>query len=278
MPREFIVQKLWGIALVALAFFTLTPEQVSTLFIVFGQGHFLAAYLYQWKAGKIGGRWLLIYAVFAAVLFGLAIFTGSVEWFALVTSIIFFIHHFQDEASLFGKEHSVFRALEQAQPVLLYSALIVSPLLRETVALSLVVVSALLLSVYAGAVIYGLHKPDAMSAYLYLISGVLGALWMSGVSIPMQLLMGAVILFHYMCWYVYYYYRFAKNPERQRAYVRDMLGVHAVVFAAYALFVYTAPGAMVFGYFFLPIFFFVWTLLHIGSSVRLSDYRDSLRS
>lgn len=277
MTRELLIQKVLGVCIVALAITFFSPLQIALLFIIFGQGHFLGAYYYQWKAGKMTTRWLMLFCALVVVLFALAIMTRALDWFILATSILFFFHHFQDEVTLFGKNRSLFRSLEQLPPILFYSAFVVVPFFGSTFALSLVILAFTLLVLYVGAIALGAYRPDALSAYLLLIAGVLCALWLSGIAIPSKTLLGAIILFHYVCWYVHFYYRFASNPVRQKQYIWDMLSIHVVVFMAYGLFVYTAWGNMIFGYFFLPLYFFVWTIVHIVFSIRPSDYRSSLR-
>jgi hypothetical protein len=137
-------------------------------------------------------------------------------------------------------------------------------------------VTALIALIYAGFVFTKRFKPDVLSAYYALILLGLAAIALSGVAIPPEYLVGAVILYHYASWYVHYYVRFAPKPERQRGYLIDMLSVNALIIAAYALYLYV-PQLWPLSYAFLPIYFYIWTILHIASSVRFDDYRSMLR-
>ena len=47
-----------GIAVLVLA-----PAAIMSTFIVMGQGHFILAYLYQWRAGKSGWRYGALYVL-----------------------------------------------------------------------------------------------------------------------------------------------------------------------------------------------------------------------
>ena len=277
MTRELVIQKGISFALVALAIAYLSPLQIGLGFSVLGQGHFLGAYYYQWKAGKIKPMWFLAYAVLAMALFTLAIATHRFEWFALGAGVLFFTHHFQDEVTLFGKERSFARALEQIPPIALYSTLTADALFGISSALFAVGATLASLALYALIVRYRSYTPDALSVYLWLVAAGLIVLWTTGIRMAPEALLGSVILFHYICWYVHFYFRFANDKEKQHRYVREMLTVHAIVFGFYAVFVYTTWGSLNLGYIFLPIYFYIWAILHIVFSVRLTDYRAILR-
>lgn len=277
MSRELLVQKAAGIGLVAFAISFFTVNEIALAFSVLGQGHFLAAYYYQWKAGKMRLTWVLAYCALAAILIVAVIITRRAEWFALGAGILFFIHHFQDEATLFGKERSFFRLLEQLPPVILYSVLMADALFGTSIAFPTLVIIAALSLIYAYALLTKKYSSDALSAYLFLITAGLAAIAWFGVRVAPEVLFGSVILFHYVCWYIHFYFRLASNKERQLGYVRDMLAIHGIVFSCFALFTYTYWGSVLFSLVFLPIFFYIWAILHIVFSVRMSDYRDSLR-
>lgn len=275
--RELAIQKFLGVLIVGAAFLFLTPLQIGIATVVFGHGHFLGAYYYQWKAGKMTPTWLILFFGAALILFSLAIYSKSIELFAIGTSILFFVHHFQDEVTLFGKERSLFRSLEQLQPILLYSALAIAAIFVSPIPFALVCIAAVFLVAYIIAIALRAYKPDILSIYFLGIAAVLYALWFFDVALTSRSLLGSVLLFHYVCWYVHFYFRFAQNPERQRSYIYDMIGVHVIVFVAFAM-IYAIPGASIpLEYVFGTIFFYVWAILHIVFSVRLQDYRTLLR-
>lgn len=272
MDRAVVLQKVLGLGIVGLAIAFLSPIQIATAFAVFGQGHFLGAYYYQWKAGKMGYKWLASFLALAALLFWYGVGPEHFNTIAVVAAIFFFIHHFQDEIALFGKEHSGFRGLEILPPVLIYSALATDAFLQTAYTIPACGISAVVYAIYLALCAYKKKAPDQLSAYLATITAVLGALILSGVQIPPQTLLGSVILFHYVCWYVYFYFRFSAKPERQRQYIIDMVVIHVIVFAAFALFSWT-PLRSVLQYVFLPGYFYIWAILHIVFSVRPQDYK-----
>jgi len=64
------LEKLVSLVLVAMALILLSPLQTQEAIIVFGQGHFLACYYYQYKYGKIDRAYLIKYLVFLIAVFG----------------------------------------------------------------------------------------------------------------------------------------------------------------------------------------------------------------
>ncbi|HEX5033346.1 MAG TPA: hypothetical protein VFW62_02595, partial [bacterium] len=63
-------EKILSMALTALALFLLSPLEIQEAIIVFGQGHFLACYYYQYKYGQITKAYLIKYLIAMALIFG----------------------------------------------------------------------------------------------------------------------------------------------------------------------------------------------------------------
>src|SRR6185436_105773 len=130
-------------------------------------------------------------------------------------------------------------------------------------------VALLMWVTHACFVASGRHTPDALSAYFFVITlglVIVGRWFLQ--SIDPQVVIGSVILFHYVCWYVHFYFRFASKPERQRQYIWDMIGIHIIVFASYFLWRYSPLGFPLL-YVFAPVFFYIWAILHIIFSIRV---------
>lgn len=278
LTRDVVIQKLIATAAVGLAVTFLLPFQVAIAFIVLGHGHFLAAYYYQWKAGKTSVRGLAAYVILTAIFLVAGYLSGTIDWLIISASIIFFIHHFQDEIVLFGKEHSLYRTFEQLPGFLVLSSLVIDNILGTSLTMYAVAVSIVLCAALLHATfVLKKHRLDELSAFFAVVAAGYLYLWISGTVVAPEKLIGSVILFHYACWYVYYYFRFASKPERRKLYVKDMLAIHGIVFGAYALTVYSTFGAATFGQAFTPVFFYVAAILHIVFSARLSDYKGLLR-
>jgi len=278
VTREIVIQKLFGFILVGAAIAYLTPLQIGLCFSVFGQGHFLGAYYYQWKAGKMKMKWVIVYAVLTIALFYWAVALHQYAYIALSAAVLFFIHHFQDEVTLFRKERSLMRTLEQLPPIILFSSLAGDALLRSDFTLAASLFSIAVFILYVILSVIRRESPDVLGVYYWLITAGLLSLFFFHVHPAPETLMGSVVLFHYVCWYVFFYFRFASNPAKQLVYIRDMFAVHGVVFGTYVLWI-AGPVAtqIAFGYIYLPVYFYIWAILHILFSVRIADYKAALR-
>lgn len=277
MTREIVIQKILALGLVALAVTALTPEQMLVCFIVFGQGHFLAAYYYQWRAGKISERGFSLYVAVALALFTAAYITQRIDIISFVTFFVFLLHHFQDEVLLFGKQRSLIRSFEQLGPVIMFTALTADALFMTSLAVAACIAVVALTCVYALFSWHKRYRPDALSAYLGLVTTGLMAIALFGATIDMLIIVGALILNHYICWYVHFYFRFKKDRAKLKRYFRDMIIINAIVVAGFSAFLLIPDTHVLLLWIFVPLYFYIWTILHIASSVRISDYRDSIR-
>lgn len=270
--HPLVIQKALGAVVVALSVATLAPGQMWIAFSVFGQGHFLGAYYYQWKAGKVKPKGLLLFAALAAGAITLAILTGDYLLFAFVASTLFLVHHCIDEITLFGKERSIARTIEILPPLVVFITFAGDQLWGTSLTAYALAVAGTIYVIYVAGIAMRRVQADILSAYFFGIFCGLAALYALFPSVAPEYLTGSVILFHYACWYVHYYFRFAGMPERRRAYVIDMLAIHGVVFSLFALFVYTTWGGISLSFVFAPIFFYIWATLHIIFSFRPRDF------
>jgi len=277
MEKALIIQKTLGIAAVAVAIAALAPGQMWIAFSVLGQGHFLGAYYYQWNAGKIRTRGVLLFAALAATAIALAIMTGDYLLFAFVASTLFLAHHFHDEITLFGKERSLARTLEILPPLLVF-VVFASDRIWGTVLIGVAFVFAgIIYALYGTGIFLRRIRPDGLSVYFLVIFCGLAILYAVYPTIAPEYLTGSVIIFHYICWYVHFYFKCAEAPERRRMYVMDMLAIHGIVFILFAIFLYSSLGSRALAFVFAPIFFYIWATLHIIFSIRLRDYSALLR-
>jgi hypothetical protein len=135
-------------------------------------------------------------------------------------------------------------------------------------------------------------KPSRMEPhdrYFLLGTIILAVLYLSGHAPSHYYLMGSVILFHYFSWYVHYLFRWKEDIPKRNCYIRDMLWINGIVFGLYAIYRWV-PDALtveyiprqifpfkdpshgnVLAYLFSPGYFYLWTLLHLISTVRISD-------
>jgi hypothetical protein len=95
--------------------------------VFFGQGHFLLAYLYQWKAKKIGLRYLVSYGVMVTALLVLYAFVPHPsQWLPIIAGVLFSIHLLGDELYIAGIERTKLVTTYLASFIALYTLVLVS--------------------------------------------------------------------------------------------------------------------------------------------------------
>lgn len=259
---------------------------VVLIYIVMGHGHFLMAYFYQWKAGKMTRAYGLRFALFAFAI--LAIYNAWPDYRGLVavTTIYFLLHMLWDEQYLMRLPMDLSRSpmhlgrtLEMAPIVLLFSARVVDDMwaldpwkampFRDWAqpACWAVFLSYTLLG------LGGWLRPDSRSAY-FLSWGValLAASYTRGYYlIPTGKLTGFIIIYHYLNWYLHYFLNLPPGPRR-RIYLGHVAVFNIAVLAAYFTWGARGPGR----WFFQNDWFYVWTLLHLMTSTRIGDLRRGL--
>lgn len=282
-----IVEKIVSLGLAAALVAGLDWRSVIVCFIVLGQGHFLLAYLYQARAGKIRGLYLLNYACWAALILAVYWSHPFAAGLTAVATIYFAWHMAVDEyylletpLNLRSSPLHLGRLLEMVPLVLVYAAAVCDAMLAhgswrqfpELLGPSLVV-SLLAMLAYAALVGLSGYRPDRRSwailvpGFLLDLSAKLGWLQL----VPPPKLSGYIILFHYFSWYLHYYT--SLSGPRRRTYLRDVVAVNALVLALYLTYAKTGPGWL----FFQEQNFYLWTMMHLISSTRPHDLKALLR-
>jgi len=200
-----VASRLISLGLVAAAILLLEPLELLTLIVVLGQGHFLAAYSYQAKAGQIGWRFLVAWALGALLIFGLFFLYPNFLLLVQIASIYFVVHFLQDEVFLLGEEPSLQRGLDllpilcvgaglvldlrvQAMPTagsIPYPSLFYPGQLGSTLTQVLVACGAVAVLVNAGLHLAGRIPWRGSALYFHAGSAFVFGLYFSG--IPMRL-------------------------------------------------------------------------------------------
>lgn len=262
----FLISILSAIGAVAL----LTPAGIMSTFIVLGQGHFLLAYLYQWRAGKIGWRYGALYATaFSALLIAYQFIPEPKLWTFLIAGSIFSVHFFVDEYFLAKIAWSIERILLGIVFVGLYGVLLLRALYFVEIADAAPVIALLLLVPLVAQSIRE-RSLQLVDAVFMLAAAVLVVLLVQPYVISLHAALGCTILAHYVRWYLHFYGRFKTNPDQSRLkkYLIDVAIVNALVIAFFG--VYGMFEDSFLRYAFEPTFFFIWTILHVLFSIRLS--------
>lgn len=262
----FLISILSAIGAVAL----LGPAGIISTFIVMGQGHFLLAYLYQWRAGKIGWRYGALYAiVFSGLLIAYQFIPEPKLWTFLIAGSIFAIHFFVDEYFLAKIALSLERILLGVVFVGLYGALLLRALYFFEIPYVLATVAILLL-IPLGAQALRERALSVVDLAFMLASGVLVVLLVNPQVLSLHAALGSIILAHYMRWYLHFYARLKTNSDQSRLkkYLVDVAVVNALVITLFGVYVMFQDSFLRFA--FEPTFFFIWTILHVLFSIRLS--------
>ncbi len=255
----------------------LPAQMLLYAMIALGQAHFVLAYWYQADAGK----WNLRKLSFVIALVGLSLWLLTIlplMVFVFVTGVLFLVHFALDEIYLLGGKVSLYTTLECLPFLFLYSGLLSDTMLgTETFLLSLIA-SGIALLILCVVSLERKRMPNALSG-VYLVWAVmtLGACLVfqsfgSGNSIVWFLTLIGV---HYGVWYGAYWFRLRGKSDRQRTYLWRSIGVNiAMLFLIFVWLIQLLPPLALL---FAPSLFYVWTVIHILTSVRLADIQALLR-
>lgn len=260
-------------ALTFTALFALSPVQVLFTYVVLGQAHFLLTYLYQARTGKITIAYLCAYAVVLALLAYLDL-TGhlgtrySFGPLVIATALIFVVHFLLDEIRLLDGRITG-TAIFALLPLLLSVGALLSQYFFAADFIALAVVLAVI-----SAGIYVVTCRSFRELWPVLPGLAAAAIVIAHVAISPEKILGAIILFHYMRWYLHYGSRLWGGGEFI-PYASRILIVNAAMALLFAYWWrYPATSyAAVLNYLFLPKYFYIWTILHVTSSVQWRDCR-----
>lgn len=252
--------------------FLRTSQDTITLFTVMGQGHFLLAYLYQWRAGKIGATYISIYAfVLGALLLGLVYVPFPYLWTFVFAGSVFSIHFVMDELFISGLVPSLERVLLCAAFAVSYSILLVRSAYGVTIPGVAIFVALLLVP----RVLQAIREKNIAAPEMFCLSGIviLMCLWFVPKAITLAAVLGFIIFLHYTRWYFYYFFKLRERGDmaRMKKYVWDVVGINALVFTGLFAF-WSYPMFSFLGYLFLPTYFYIWTIMHVVSSVRVPTF------
>lgn len=262
---------------------TLTWQKVVLLYIVLGQGHFLIAYLYQYKAGKMTKPYLAVAVTSLVAVTGLYLSFPNYRVLVAVTTVYFLVHMLLDELYLLRLPMELHRSpmhlgrlLEMTPILLLYSTRVIDSLFSrfsrgphtlEEVSLTL---SWCSLGALVLLGILGRYRPDWRSLYFLGWSAFLFWAVYTGWfhRVPTGKLTGFIIIYHYLAWYFHYFLQLKAGPKRV-TYLRRVVVLNAVVLGIFALWGQQGVGRFLFQ----NDYFYIWTLLHLITSTRLGDIK-----
>lgn len=289
---EIAIEKCVSLLLVVFLLVILDWRAIMTIFIVLGQGHFLLAYYYQYKAGKIDRAFGIRYACCVIVLAAFYFLAFNHELLLLATAIFFLQHALFDELHLLrvdvpDKNPLTSARLCEMTPVfLLYTAMLIDGVLNQISnkqgigpPLSALhttpwfcLLSAVVLTGYSWRVWKRSWKLDNVSVYFFSSGLVLVLTVASGIGqvTPVIKLMGFIILYHYFNWYAYYFHKLSSQTSERRKYIFLALLTNGLLIGFYLAWHHglVPLGAVLFS----EDAFYCWTILHLVCSLRAADF------
>lgn len=269
---SLIVLRLFGIAVIAALCFTLPSRTVTTLFIVAGQGHFLAAYLYKLRYKHISRRGFLLWLAIANGLFiGFALVPNIPLW-GLVTTMYFLYHFATDENYLAGRNPTLTTALEFFPLLIIFFGLYLETQLAIHRLQPILSVGLVALGSFAYAAYRTRHR-FTPTTYVFLAATLtLIGFGFGGKTIPFTAILGTVILYHYFNWYLTLFVRFLGQRERMQEYVTIVGQANGLILGLYLLTIMAGdPAGQPARYLFGLEYFYLWTILHLVASMRRRD-------
>lgn len=244
--------------------------------VILGQAHFLLAYLYQYKAGKINARYIIKYAIVFILLFGSYYLYG---WSALLSTsagFYFVIHFLYDERHLMSEPTS-FEGWLRLCPLIV----ICTPHLFLLYGLNFFEpaksISLLLAGLYITSRITSKKAITVQDIY-FLIIFITCYFMVFSLKDPSQTqVLNFIILVHYGNWYLNYLVKFRSKPVAFKTLSYEMAICNALMlFLFYYYSIQPTPILSGFKYFFHGDYFSLWTLMHYLVTFRSSDLRNWL--
>lgn len=283
MKRAVFFEKVLTLVLTLSLVVALPWDKLMLCYILLGHGHFSLAYYYQYKAGKAGKAYLFSYLGCFLVLSAWYFAVPDARALGLLTTAWFLLHLSLDELYLMRYPMRLSesplhlgRCLELAPGALIYLGFFTDRFIRlapTSWGYNIWTDRAIMLSLWLMVPYFILlaqrrHKLDGKS--LYFLSGgfFLGLLsqtaWLQ--TVPSPKVLGFLIIYHYLSWYVHYIVSLPKGPPRRR-FLKHVLIANTVVLLIFLGRHDTFLVKWVFGI----ECYYIWAILHIVSSTRTSD-------
>lgn len=249
----------------------LTPEEyLIPLFIVFGQGHFILMYLYQFRAGKIGARYIRSYIFFSALLLGFLLFYPNAHMrdiFLLLSAIAFGLHFFFDE--LFMREithsqvHTLFGFGFSIQYIAVsYTLVFGLPQVPWSAIAVLTAISwALALPLLCKRIFS--HSFILSEIFLYGLLGFFSIALFVQIHISAGQILAFTVLFHYIRWYLFYASRLHSTEAntKLRKYIIDTVLINTLMLVGFIFYFFASIPVL--SILFSETYFYLWTILHV---------------
>lgn len=262
LPSIRLVHDVCIPALIFLSLFVLPLPWAFVLIFATGYGHIGLGYWYMFHSKKqkkavLAGVALALFAGATLV----TLFVADHIYVRLAVGVLFSAHFLFDEFVTRGEAVSGWAWLTAATFFAMFNSLSVFPTFYSSPVLVVGVVS---LAIYA--IRFLSREPVRTSEkYMMYLSVFVFLLLFSDHSVEKSL--GFIILLHGYNWFVAYGERVQNDAERRSIYWRNVLIALSLSVGGYVLFALSyAPYLQ---YFFVPYYFFLWTIAHILMTARI---------
>ncbi len=242
-------------------------EETKAIFIIFGQGHFLLAYLYMYKAKRISIKKVLLYVLVFSLLILLYFFVMGHSGLLFVTALYFIVHFVLDIFFLNGKQ--------SLRGLLLTIPFFCIALSRVLVYIGQESASDLLLFSYPFTLIIVLVKWREMvfSQWLLVLLSVgvyistqIGDRW------AFQYFMSVIMISHYIMWYVYFLV--TRDKAFIKPYLFNVIGLNTILVIGFYYYFFVNDSALFGIALFHEDAFYLWTLMHYVATARFTDLKQ----
>lgn len=269
LTRLFFEKGIIFALVAAIAVFVSYPV-MFLLLIILGYGHFIAARLYQWKAGKFTPLYLSCVALIFVGAYVFITKTANPQLIVLGVVIFFASHHFMDELRFFNLQLSAKYLSSVLFPVCAYVTLGVHALFPGFDA-ALLATGVILLAGFPLRNLFFTTTPNERAFYLYSVTTGAAFLAIIFLHLPLHInyVLSTIVLFHYFAWYIYYYHRLSSKPQMLKTYLTEMVSITAGVCVVYGIFLISGGSPYLqlrLGALFAAPLFYMFTTTHILSS------------
>ncbi len=268
-------------AFISFAVSYLLPEyQILSSVIFFGQGHFLLAYIYANKYGKITKTFLAKFVILVGVLGALCFYFYAhylfYSIFLFLTAILFTFHYSSDEFKLAGLSLIKHKFLLTLAVVCSFLSFFLERLFHVPHAVAFAIggggvfISLSLFYIFNNKHVNKTQQKKPLSfSVFYILNLVVPPTLLFFDSVSATQVLGFIIIFHYIRWYIYYA-TFLKNNDLD-FYFDVVIWSNMFILATYIQYV-IAPQAGILYLFYDPLFFYAWSIVHILLFLRKEDY------
>lgn len=273
--RDFITEKIFSCAVALGIVLTLLPQDVSSAYIILGHAHFVLTYIYQVKSGRVRAHQMFLFAALATALFSWAqVSPNGVTLFA-ASALIY--HTYFSDMGILKRKMSWPYFLAMSAIMAINGIWLVNVLWDKYY--DATPVCYLVIGVAScGALMAALRKKavevDAFFVFLLLVLlGYMG-LAFSGYTPSPYKTYGFIVITHYMTSYVATIRQLhARNKVQNIKFLMLALVLNIAMFAGFVVVTHNlAQMEWLYMAWYMPVSFYVWTLLHFASTATILPY------